>query len=75
VPSLRHAPGPIAVPADAVRAVLEECVATGVPGAVVISAGFREAELVELEINPLLAGTERMRSARRARRHRLRRAP
>src|SRR5688572_8956622 len=48
VSSLRDAPGPIdlavvAVPADAVRAVLEDCVATGVPGAVVISAGFREA--------------------------------
>ena len=33
----------VAVPADGVLAALEQCVAKGVPGAVVISAGFREA--------------------------------
>lgn len=33
----------VAVPAPAVLPVLEQCVTRGVPGAVVISAGFREA--------------------------------
>jgi acetyltransferase len=33
----------ITVPADAVLPALEECAAKGVPGAVLISAGFREA--------------------------------
>jgi acetyltransferase len=48
IPSLRAADGPvdlavIAVPAPAVLPALEECAATGVGGAVVISAGFRES--------------------------------
>ncbi|MBI1847852.1 MAG: CoA-binding protein, partial [Candidatus Rokubacteria bacterium] len=48
VPSLRDAGGGvdvavIAVPAAAVLPVLKDCVATGVRGAVLLSAGFREA--------------------------------
>jgi len=47
-PSLLEVDGPVdlavvAVPPDAVLTALEQCVARGVPGAVVISAGFREA--------------------------------
>ena len=48
VASIREAPGPVdmavvAVPAPAVLAVLKDCVAHGVRGAVVLAAGFREA--------------------------------
>jgi acetyltransferase len=48
VPSLLDVDGPvdlavIAVPAPGVLAVLKQCVTKGVPAAVVISAGFREA--------------------------------
>ncbi|HEX9818421.1 MAG TPA: acetate--CoA ligase family protein [Methylomirabilota bacterium] len=48
VPSILDVEGPIdlavvAVPAPAVLPVLRQCVTRGVPGAVVISSGFREA--------------------------------
>ena len=48
VASIREAPGPvdvavIAVPAPAVLGALKDCVAHGVRGAVILTAGFREA--------------------------------
>ncbi|OGK97211.1 MAG: hypothetical protein A3I14_15955 [Candidatus Rokubacteria bacterium RIFCSPLOWO2_02_FULL_73_56] len=65
VASIRDAPGPVdvavvAVPAPAVLAALKDCVAHGVRGAVVVTAGFREAggegAAREAELRAWLAG-------------------
>ena len=58
VPSILEIEGAVdlAVPAPDVQIVLGQCVARGVGGAVVISAGLvvDEPALTELEINPLV---------------------
>ncbi|MBL9122672.1 MAG: bifunctional acetate--CoA ligase family protein/GNAT family N-acetyltransferase [Planctomycetaceae bacterium] len=66
-PRIADIPAPIdlaviAVPAPRVPSVIDDCLAAGVPGAIVISAGFREAGpagvALEAEIRSRLRGTD-----------------